>query len=171
MVESIFTEWVSVDRYCFSSYSVGDTRRIHGFPIPNYHPRRLRIVATLDSWCSGIAEGDYLRCAAAVDVGSTDRVAATDPAYYHGLARSINGDHNGAVAAEILLRLSLCAELSYSVAFIQYYGHRSRPPWPELCTRVVGQKPSQGEQLLFLLSHFTRSFGECRCLPASRGSN
>jgi len=172
VVKSIYTQWVGVDRHRFSSHNVGDTRRIHGLSVPNYHPRRLRIVASLNSWRFGVAEWDYSRCAAAVDVSSTDRIAVTDPTHCYGLARSIHGDDSGAVAAEILFRLSLRAKLSHSVAFIQYYGHRSRPsPWPELCTRVVGQKPFQGEQLLFLLSHFTRPFDECRCLPASRRSN
>jgi len=142
IVESIYTEWISVDRHRFSSHNVGDTRRIHGFPVPNCHPRRLRIVASLDSWCSGVAKWDHSRYATAVDASSTDRITAASPAYYHGLARSIYGDGSGAVAAEILFHLSLRAKLSHGVAFIQYYGHRSRPPWPELCTRVISQKPS-----------------------------
>ena len=172
MVESIYTEWVGVDRHRFPSHNVGDTRRIHGLPVLNYHPWRLRIVASMDSWRSGVAEWGYSGCAAAVDVSRTNRIAAAGPAYYHGLARSVNGDGSRAVIAKILFRLSLRAKLPHSVAFVQYYGHRSRPPpWPELRTRVVGRKPSQGEQLLLLLSRFTRSFGECRCLPASRGSN
>lgn len=143
-----------------------------GFPVPDYHSGRLHIVASLYIWRSGVAEWDYSRRAAAVDVSSTERIAAAGPAYYHGLARSVNGDDSRAVAAEVLFRLSLHAKFSHSVAFIQYYGHRSRtPPWPEICTRIVGQKPSQGEQLLFLLHQSTRSFGECRCLPTSRRFN
>lgn len=119
-----------------------------------------------------MAEWDYLRCAAAVNVSSTERIAAAGPTHYHGLARSVNGDDSRAVAAEILFRLSLYPKFSHGVAFIQYYGHRSRTPlWPEICTRIVGQKPSQGEQLLFLLSYFARPFGKCRCLPASRRLN
>lgn len=68
MVESIYTEWVGVDRHRFSDHNVGDTRRVHGFPIPNYYVGRLRIVASLDIWRSGVAEWDYSRCAAVVDV-------------------------------------------------------------------------------------------------------
>ena len=172
MVESIYTKWVGVDLHRITKIKKNDTRRIHGFPVPNYYPRRLRIVASLDIWRSGVAEWDYPRCAAAVDVSSTERIAAAGPAHHHGLARSINRDDSRAVSSKILFRLSLHAKFSHGVAFIQYYGHRSRnPPWPEICTCTIGQKPSQGEQLLFLLSHFTRSFGKCRCLPASRRSN
>lgn len=100
MVESIYTEWVGVDRHRFSSHNVGDTRRIHGFPVPNYYPGRLRILASLDIQRSGVAEWDYSRCAAAVDVSSTERIVAAGPARDHGLARSVNGDDSRAVAAE-----------------------------------------------------------------------
>lgn len=143
MVESIYTEWVGVDRHRFSSHNVGHTRRIHGFLVPNYYLGRLRIVAALDIWRSGVAEWDYSRCATAVDVGGTERITAAGPAHYHGLARSVNGDDSRAVAAEILFRLSLYAKFPHGFAVIQYYGHRSRtPPWPEICTRTIGEKPS-----------------------------
>lgn len=118
MVESIYTEWVGVDRHRFSSHNVGNTHRIHEFPVPNYYPRRLRIVASLDIWRSDVAKWDYSRCAAAVDVSSTERTAAAGPAHYHELARSINGDDNRVVVAEILFRLSLHAKFSHDVAFI-----------------------------------------------------
>ncbi len=45
-----------MDHHRFSSYNVGDTRRIHGFPVPNYYPGRLRVVALLDIRRSGVAE-------------------------------------------------------------------------------------------------------------------
>lgn len=94
MVESIYREWVGVDRHRFSSHNVGDTRRIHGLPVPNYYLGRLCIVASLDIWRSGLAEWDYSRCAAAVDVSSTERIVAAGPTHYHGLARSVNGNDN-----------------------------------------------------------------------------
>jgi len=128
-----------VDRHRFSSHNIGDTRRIHRFPVPNYYPRRLRVVASLDIWRSGVAEWDYPRCTTAVDISSTERITAAGPAHYHGLARSVNGDDSRAVSIEILFRLSLHAKFSHGVAFIQYYGHRSRIPlWPEICTRTIG---------------------------------
>ena len=172
MMESIYAEWVGVDRHRFSSYNMGDTCRIYGFPVPNYYFGRLRIVASLDIWRFSVAEWDYSRYANAVNVSSTERIAAADPTHYHGLAKSVNGDDSRAGAAEILFRLSLHAKFSHGVAFIKYYGHCSRTPsGPEICARIVGQKPSQSEQLLLFLPHFTRSFVECRCLPASRRSN
>lgn len=161
-----------MDRHRFSSHNLGDTRRIHGFSVANYYSGRLRIVTSLDIRRFGVAEWDYSRCAVAIDVSSTERIVVADPARYHGLTRSVNADDSRAVAAEILFCLSLHAKFSYGVTFIQYYGHRLRnPSWPEICTRIIDQKPFKGEQLLFLLSYFTRSFGKCRCLPASRRSN
>ena len=123
MVELIYAEWVGVDRHRFSSHNVGDTRRIYGFPVPNYYFGRLRIMASLDILRFGVAEWDYSRCAAVVDVSSTECIAAAGPAHYHGLARSVNGDDSRAGAAEILFCLSLHAKFSHGVAFIQYYGH------------------------------------------------
>lgn len=82
IVESIYTEWVGVDCYRFSSHNVGDTRRIHGFPVPNYYPGKLCIVALLDIRRSGVAEWDYSRCAAAVHVNSTERIVAAGPAMW-----------------------------------------------------------------------------------------
>ncbi len=102
----------------FSSHDVGDTRRIHGFPVLNCYPRRLRIVASLDSWCSGVAEWDHSRCAAAVDASSTDRIAAAGPAYYHGRDRWVYRRFDGAPStlftrtSHVLVRRShLCRRL------------------------------------------------------------
>jgi len=75
-------------------------------------------VALLDSWRSGIAKWDYLRCAAVVNISSTNRITTAGPTYYHGLVRSVNGDGSRAIAIEILFRLSLRIKLPYSIAFI-----------------------------------------------------
>ncbi len=75
-------------------------------------------MASLDIWRSGVAEWDYPRCTAAVNISSTERITTAGPAYYHGLARSVNGDDSRAVSIEILFHLSLYAKFSYGVAFI-----------------------------------------------------
>ena len=48
MVESIYTGWVGVDRLRFASCYMGDTCRIHGFPLSGHYPCRLRTMAYVD---------------------------------------------------------------------------------------------------------------------------
>ena len=75
------------------------------------------------AWLSGIIQGVLPQL---ILVILTTLMPLLLRARYHSLARSVNGDDSRAVAAaEILLRLSLRAKLSHSVAFIQYCGHRS----------------------------------------------
>lgn len=118
MMKSIHTKWVGVNRHRFPSHNVGDTRRIHELLLPNYYSRRLRIVASLNSWRFDVIEWDYLKCVVAIDVSSTNRIVVASLAHYHDLARFVNEDDNRVVVAKILFRLSLRTKLSYSVAFI-----------------------------------------------------
>lgn len=172
MMELIYTEWVDVNHHHFSSHNMSDTCHIHRFPVLNYYSERLCSLTSLNIWHSSVTEWDYSRCATAVNVSSTEHIVAAGFVCYHRLARSVNEDNSWAVTAEILFHLSLHAKFSHSVTFIQYYSHHSRyPSWLEICTRTIGQKPSQGEQLLLLPSHFTRFFSKCRCIPAKWRSN
>ncbi len=75
-------------------------------------------MALLDSWRSGVAKYNYLRCTTVDNISSTNRITTASPTYYYGLARSINGDSSRAITIEILFRLSFRVKLPYSVTFI-----------------------------------------------------
>ena len=79
-----------MDRYRVSSYTIGGTCRIYRVSIPNHHPYKLYIVALLDRYRSGVAERNGSRYIAAININSTDHIAAISSAHYYGMAGTIN---------------------------------------------------------------------------------
>ena len=172
MVKSIYSDWVGVGCHCFASCHMGDTHRVHRFPLSDHYSCRFCIMAFLNRWRFSVTNWNYSGRAITIGANSIDYTITTDLVHSYQLAWSTNQGGSWAVAAKMLFYLSLHSNLSYSITVFQHHSDHSRSSsWLELYTHTVSQKFTEGKQLLFFLSHFARSFCECSCSLTTWWSN